>query len=116
MRERAAASVGMEDGAWRRHVLSSPRVVAVVAVGCVAWWALEGEGGVDIPCAAMPRVVVVVAVSCGRGQPSARIPREKLQAGVLAAQECTPIVLRDSTSGHFEDCKRKKKSVEKRIK
>ena len=29
----------------RRHVLSSPRVIAVIAVGGGPWWVLEGEGG-----------------------------------------------------------------------
>jgi hypothetical protein len=36
LRERAAASVGMEDRAWCRHVLSSLYIVTIMAINCGA--------------------------------------------------------------------------------
>ena len=67
----------------------------------------------------LPHIVVVMAISCGALRERAAVGEDTVRETASQCAGCVrvhTVVLRDLTSGHFEDCKRKKKSVEKRIK
>ena len=82
--------------------MSCPRHVSSLLLPLVAWpggpsrervaiGTEEIEGGVDMPCAAMPPVVVVMAVSCGALRERAAVGEDTARETASQRAGCTRV-------------------------